>query len=284
MEKKLLSVILINGFWGVLNLIWIISDGITIWNFIFMGTNIMIIYLIYRDLSSCIIGILTYPIGLFIPISANKGGFHDLFDVRHRSLEYIPFNRTGYLNTLPIKSIAALGTSQQKKMVILEITELIKQGVNISENTAILRKLLEDPHPDVGLYASESLDEIEDHYVEEIAKLEFSTEPEDIVKFCNNVLNLLETNIVVGELQKYYRKIILEKVRYIKEEFPEDYYVTLYRTTSDINALRKGFEETRSYDILRMLFAEDLRKKNFKEAKQIIKDFPEILKEYSQGL
>ena len=81
MEKKLLSVILINGFWGVLNLIWIISDGITIWNFIFMGTNIMIIYLIYRDLSSCIIGILTYPIGLFIPISANKGGFHDLFDV-----------------------------------------------------------------------------------------------------------------------------------------------------------------------------------------------------------
>ena len=185
---------------------------------------------------------------------------------------------------MPIKSIAALGTSQQKKTVILEITELIKQGVNISENTAILRKLLEDPHPDVGLYASESLDEIEDHYVEEIAKLEFSTEPEDIVKFCNNVLNLLETNIVVGELQKYYRKIILEKVRYIKEEFPEDYYVTLYRTTSDINALRKGFEETRSYDILRMLFAEDLRKKNFKEAKQIIKDFPEILKEYSQGL
>lgn len=267
--------LIVNGIGGISNVFWVVNKNFTIWNIVVLTVNLLILYLVHKDFSSVVVALLTYPLGLFTPIWVKKMEFFENFNFESEG--ELMFRSSRYLDTIPLKAVAELGNTSQKKTAILEIESSLKNGANMAENMKILNKFLSDKNQDVALYASEAINEIESYYVEEIAKLEHSTNPKDAVEFCYKVLNILETNLIVGRLLDYYKRILSEKAEIIKTMSLIDYYIIMYKSTSDIRFLENGFEVTSSEKILKMLFTEYLKKKMYAESKKLAREFPYLL-------
>jgi hypothetical protein len=267
---------LVNGTIGVMNVYWMVEE-IRYWNFLVVAANLITLYVIHRDLSSVVIGVLTYPLGLFTPIWIRKERFSQRF--KGEGKKYEKFRSARYLESMPLRVVSKLGSVEQKKVAILEIRDLIKNGVEVTENMKILSDFLSSENQDVALYASEAINEIESYYVEKVATLEHVSKLQDIVEFCYTVLNVIKTNLIVGRLIEYYKNIVVEKAELIKEYSPTDYYMIMYEATSNIDYLEEGFEKTSSQKLLSILFIESIKKRRYDRAREIAIQFPEVTSE-----
>lgn len=266
---------IVNGVFGVVNVYLAVDDKIKALNFAIFAANLIVLYAIRRDISSVVVAVLTYPLGLFTPIWINREPFFKSFWNGEKG--YGKFRSSKYLNSMPLKVISKLGSVAQKKAAILEIKELVKKGIEVRDNVKMLTQFLSSENQDVALYASEAINEIEGYYVEEIAKLEHDSKPEAVVKFCYMVLNVIKTDLIVGRLKDYYENVVVEKAELIKESHPVDYHIIMYEATSNIKYLEEGFEETSSDKLLSLLFIQTVKERKYTMAHEIASQFPEIV-------
>ncbi len=250
---------------------------VNVWNLVIGALNVLLLYAIHRDISSVVIAILTYPLGLFVPIWVKKDAFSKLPDSLIERNE--KFRSSKYLESMPLRVISKLGSAAQKKAAILELKELVKKGVEVKQNMKVLVYFLSSDNQDVALYASEAVNEIEGYYIDRIASLEHASSPQDIIEFCKTILNVIKTDLIVGQLKDYYEDILIQKAKLVKDHFPEEYYKIMYEATSDIDYLEKGFEKTSSLEILSMLFKEAIKCRRYDIARAISTRFPDTVKE-----
>ncbi|WP_456398820.1 hypothetical protein [Mesoaciditoga sp.] len=253
------------------------TKHVNVWNFVIVALNVLLHYMIHRDLSSVVIAILTYPLGLFVPIWVKKDAFSELPGSSIERSE--KFRSSKYMESMPLRVISKLGSAAQKKAAILELKELVKKGVEVKQNMKVLVYFLSSDNQDVALYASEAVNEIESFYIDKIASLEHATNPQDIVEFCRTVLNVIKTDLIVGQLKDYYEDILIQKAKLVKDRFPDEYYKIMYEATSDIDYLEKGFEKTSSLEFLSMLFTQSIKHRKYDIAREISIRFPNVVKE-----
>ncbi len=222
--------------------------------------NLFVFYIYEKDLFQTFMAFITFPFGLFLPKTSNE-----------ISLDLPQEEKTAETSQkedvfdfiIPLKTALYMGTPQEKKEAILKIINSVLEGnLRASEATAILKKMISSTHPDVSLYASESLDTIENFLIKEMY---FSKDP---IKFSYVALEYVKSGYVYGELLEYYKKLIHEKL--IGCEMTVDYYIIKHELTGDVEILYKGYEVTKSEKIKNMIVEYEMERRNFKKVKELL--------------
>lgn len=253
---------LINLIIGILNcLFWILILKNLPFFVCVIIINLLIFLIVNRDVGQILLAVLTYPIGLMNLSKSSEQPFPDIFEVEPK--EFMSQPEIPDTDVLPLKSYLATGTQDEKKVLVRLILERIKENENVENMIVLLKKLINDPHPDVGLYVSEAIEELEDYYTRKMS--ESSNDPE---VFCETALSYIKAGFAYGELLDYYKKAISEKLESIKDS--EKYYLLKYRLFDDKQILYEGFEKTNSMKILDELIKIELREKNFIKLKELM--------------
>ncbi|MDI3471976.1 MAG: hypothetical protein PWQ20_617 [Thermotogaceae bacterium] len=253
---------LINLIIGILNCLFLILIFKSLSFFVFVVIiNLLIFLIVNRDVGLLLIAVLTYPIGLMNLLKGSEQSFPDIFEVEPKDFMNQP--ETVDIDVLPLKSYLIAGTQSEKKVLVQLIVERIKQKIDVENMFVLLRKLINDPHPDVGLYASEVIEELENYYIRKMT--ENFDNPE---VFCEAALDYIKAGFAYGELLNYYKKAVLEKLESI--EGSEKYYLLKYRLLEDKEILYEGFEKTNSIQIIDELIKIELKERNFAKLKELL--------------
>ncbi|MCD6268105.1 MAG: hypothetical protein J7J14_06830 [Thermotogaceae bacterium] len=256
--KILRSAKWINFFLGICNIYLLLYKGQLIYFVVIFVLNMIFFYIQTRSYFYLIVAILTYPFGLLL--SKFKGTLKEDIVIEKKEIEEEEIN----VDIMPLKSYILLGTPDEKKRAIIEYTKAVKAHKRpASEAVLILKKLVNDEHPDVGLYASEAIEEIENFLIDELFKAN------DDKEFCKIALEYVKSGYVYGSLEEYYKNLIKSYVENISKSDP-DYYIIKFEVTGDIEILYKGFEETGSEKIKELLIFEEFKRKNIKAVKKLL--------------
>ncbi|WP_144399109.1 hypothetical protein [Thermotoga neapolitana] len=223
--------------------------------------NIVVHFALNKDLSQSMIALVTYPFGLII-FSKKKEIDFRIYDQEIE--EDFPVLKEKRLEILPLRGTILFGTPDEKKKLILQIVEDVKDGkISSDKALSVFRKMVLDPHPDVGLYASEAIGKIEEYFglVEESL--------DEIIKNLNeknikNVLDYIESGFLDGEVGIFYRNMLLEGLKKIPPSQPE-YFALLYEIKGDVFILIEGFLKTKSQVLYKKLLKELLKKKDYQK-------------------
>ncbi|WP_158241074.1 alpha-amylase family glycosyl hydrolase [Thermotoga sp. SG1] len=234
--------------------------------------NIVIHFALNKDLSQALIALVTYPFGLVIFTKEKEIDFQ-IYDQEME--EDFPVLEEKRLEILPLKGTSLFGTPNEKKKLILQIAEDVKSGkVSSNKVLPILRKMVLDSHPDVGLYASEAIEKIEEH---------FGTIEESLDKLVENlneknikvVLDYIKSGFLDGDIGSFYKNILkkalTEKLKKTTVLHPE-FFSLLYEIEGDISILLEGFLKTKSQELYKQLLKEILRKRNYEVLKFLMLD------------
>ena len=243
------------GLYNVYILLYIKNSALFL---MILSINLIIFYLQTRSLFHVITAVVTYPFGLLL------SNFKGSLKKAAKEIKVEEGEETIDVDIMPLKSYILLGTSEEKKKAIVEYTKAVKSHRKpASEAVNMFKKLVEDPHPDVGLYASEAIEEIEVFLIDEMFRA-----PNDKI-FCKLALEYVKSGYVYGNLEEYYKNLIRSRVETVPRTDPE-YYIIKFEVTRDLNVLYEGLEKTGSIRIRDILIAEEIKRRNTKTVKNLL--------------
>ncbi len=251
----------INFAFGIYNL-YMLFSGKTEYFLIVFAVNLLVTYIATKSFPRTIIAALGYPFAL-LPGSGK---------VSWEKREYVNVNVTeepaeSGEDILPMKDYILAGTSDEKKYAIIELVKNAISGtLDIGEVVDILKKFISDEHPDVALYASESIEKIESHLLKRMRSAKISP-----LEFAQLTYAYISAEFAHGKLKEHYRNLALKALE--KAEKTEEYYVLYYKLSGDKKILEEGLQKTGSKKIAEELIYAELKDRNFKAASEIRKKY-----------
>ena len=248
----------LNFLLGIYNVYLLLHKGQTVYFIVIFILNLVLFYIQTKSFFHIIAAVITYPFGLLL--SKFEGTLKESSSIVQRKIEESEID----VNIMPLKTYVLLGTPDEKKKAIVEYTKAVKSHKKpASEAVLIFKKLVNDEHPDVGLYASEAIEEIEILLIDELFRAD------DDKKFCQIALEYVKSGYVYGSLEEYYKNLIKKHVENIPKDDP-DYYIIKFEVTKNLEILYEGFENTKSEKIKQILIAEEIKRKNIKALKKLL--------------
>ena len=248
----------VNFLLGLYNIYLLLYKEQLIYFGVIFAINLILFYMQTKSYFYLIAAAITYPFGLLL--SKFEGTLKESTTIVQKEMEEEGID----VNIMPLKTYVLLGTPDEKKKAIVEYTKAVKSHKKpASEAVLIFKKLVNDEHPDVGLYASEAIEEIENFLIDELFRAD------DDKKFCQIALEYVKSGYVYGSLEEYYKNLIEEHAENIPKDDPE-YYIIKFEVTKDLEILYKGFEETRAEKIKKILLVEEMKRKNMKAIKKLL--------------
>jgi hypothetical protein len=190
-------------------------------------------------------------------------------------------------NAIPLKFILAEtenSNSSAKKRGILNLKKNILNTSNydfLKKHIQLLKLARSDDHPDVALYASDSITEIEEFFEGKIAKLHKQL-PEKTDEFAQTVIAYLNSGISLGEISKYMAKDTLHHLKMASENGYNklDYYTIGIKLLSSAalteeteEFCKEAYAETNELSFLKTLGILKLQSGYAKEAGVIYKQY-----------
>jgi len=185
------------------------------------------------------------------------------------SLKFLMFNTKD--SNIKKKSVLNL------KHRILDSTE----NKQIKEHVKILKLARSDPHPDVALYASDSITEIEEYFEDKIAGLHAGL-PKTAKDYADKVLTYLDSDIPKGAIARFFA---LDAVKHLEESIGESYsekdyffegasiYSKAGMMQKQTELLKEGFEKTGDLLFLKRLGLIEYALGNVKKASRLYREY-----------
>ncbi|PLV60332.1 hypothetical protein [Thermotoga sp. KOL6] len=243
---------------GLVNILFWLKGENDFFFFVF-GANLVVHFLVNRDPVQTLVALLTYPLGLIT--------FTKILNVRFpeegQNEKFFVFRKKN-VNILHPKAVCYFGSPEEKKRLILQLVDDLKKGkVKVDKIVPFLKKLVLDPHPDVVLYASESIGEIESFFGES------TNTPLMIEELNNAVEDYLKSDFWSGEKRRRYKEFLIKKIETLGKT-PE-YFVLKYKVQGDVSVLFEGLKETKSREILGLLLVELVKNKEYEKFRSLKK-------------
>lgn len=237
--------------------------------------------------------ILLYPFSLlFSFLNLFENTDQDVSDpfFMGRFQNFISFKDSGVrekYDTIPLKYVfTGVGNTQIKKRGVLGLKKNIINNSNydsLRSHIQLLKLATSDTHPDVALYASDSITEIEEFFEYKIAELH-ETLPEKTDEYERTVIAYLNSGIPLGEITKFMAR---DALGHLKDARKNDYNTGDYYTvgiklllsadlTQEAEKLaREAFETTEELSFLKTLGMLKLQNGDLTEAQTIHKQYKE---------
>jgi len=273
-KSKLWIVNLINFALGVLN-IGLLFQGENPFFIMILCLNLVISFLVNRDVSQIVIAIMTYPLGLVVPLKKKKLRFEEV--EKPQKVERINLMKRSF------KESIFFGQDEDKKRSILRLSEDVEKGKVPPERLiSASKRLMKNSGVDVGLYTTESIERVEKSFEKEeeiLLNIEnLDGESEELYK---RVWDYLEADFVSGKLKEYYRFLLLDRLKLLDKD--ERYFIMKYRVEQNLEVLWEGLKQTRSPLIYRTLLFELLKRRNYPELRQLKLFFSKSEKDKDSG-
>ncbi|BBE31884.1 hypothetical protein OSSY52_20250 [Tepiditoga spiralis] len=135
--------------------------------------------------------------------------------------------KTDVVDTTPLSVLSKYGDTTQKKSSVRLLVELIKsEKINVSESLNVLKTLQEDDHPDVVMYASDAMTELENFFIRKIESLKKKLDsPNNIISYTNYIKYYLLSGMVGGNIKK---RMLLNAKKLLKNK------INLFPTRVDL--------------------------------------------------
>ena len=149
----------------------------------------------------------------------------------------------------PILILSKYGDTTQRKSSVRVILSMIKEGKsNIESGLELLKSMLSDEHPDVVIYASDALTELEDFFIKKIdeTKNEIFNNPKDLIEHFNYVKYYIMSGLLSEDMKK---QLIEESVRIIDKNTGK------FGTRYDIISIYSDFLELKGENPLEILIS-----------------------------
>ncbi|HRW35882.1 MAG TPA: hypothetical protein P5107_12600 [Thermotogota bacterium] len=195
-------------------------------------------------------------------------------------------------DTVPLKFLLFnTEDSNIKKKSVLDLKSRIldaSENKQIKEHIKLLKLARSDPHPDVALYASDAITEIEEYYEDKIVALHAEL-PETAKDYADAVLTYLDSEIPKGAIARFFAR---DAVGHLKESIGEsynkqDFYIEASEIYSkaglmeeQIELLREGFDKTGDLNILKRQGLIEYALGNLSNATRLHREFSEKGGEY----
>lgn len=190
-------------------------------------------------------------------------------------------------DTVPLKFLLFnTEDSTIKKKSVLDLKSRIldsKKNKQIKEHVKLLKLARSDPHPDVALYASDAMTEIEEYYEDKIANLHAGL-PETAKDYADGVLTYLDSEIPKGAIARFFAR---DAVGHLKTAIGENYNeLDFYMEASviyskaglmkeQIQLLKEGFNKTSDLTLLKQQGLIEYALGNLKNATRLHGEFSE---------
>ena len=259
MRSNLSVVNLINFSIGLLNVgLWI--NGKNDFLLVIFLLNLVINFLVNRDLSQVLIAALTYPLGLIVPLKRKKPPFEGM----EKTTEMEVLRK---ISRKSLKESVFFENATTRRETILRVSEDVERGeVSLETFMKVSKRLMKDSDSDVVLYATESTGKVERSF-EDVEKFLSGVPFEETRIFYGRVWDYLESDFLTGGVAKYYKKSILARIGRMEKD--EKYFVMKYRVDKDPTVLWEGLEKTKSPLIYKMLMIELLKRKDIEGVRKL---------------
>jgi hypothetical protein len=259
------------AFLVVVNVICVVVYGLRFQNFIVFAVSVILYYLERRNIPDTLVFVMSYPLSWVYLLPIKNEEIEDFFNIPIPPEINVKIDENA-INVLPIKTVLATGSVQEKKLITKDIFAQVTKGINIEQNMKYLRQLIRDPHMDVQLYAEQTLEDIESYFENLITKIK----NENTIYSCVVIYNYLRTDIPRGIVKSDFANLLREKIKKVSSRVPA-YFEIMYYLTGDINYLLESFKKTGNIQHLRLYVFEKLKLRDYNEVKILIQTYSKSL-------